>query len=356
MKRYLVPHNELKKLVKNIFIGCDIHEQEADMQADMLVNANLRGTDSHGVMRVGNYVDRALAGGMKSNASCSIENETLTTAIVNGNYGLGSVGCSYSAELARKKAIDSNVSFVVLKNTNHTGANALWSLKIAQDDMVGIVGTAAQPNMAATGSIVNIVGNNPFSIAIPSGKYPHICLDVACSIVAGGKIFDYALRNKSIPLDWALDKEGKPTKDPSKASIFLPVGAHKGYGISVIIEVLASLLSGGVFGKDHGDQYGDLKNPNKVNIFFEAINIAAFRPLEEFKKSVDDFIDYLHSSPTAEGVKQVIYPGEIEAHHREKALKDGIELNENLIAELEDIASKIGLDDDSVLFLRKKEC
>jgi LDH2 family malate/lactate/ureidoglycolate dehydrogenase len=354
MTNYIVNHDELKEYVKKIFMAFNVNDSDSDMVADMLVNSNLRGVNSHGVLRVSNYTNRLREGGMLPYTECTIVSETPTTAVIDGNNGLGAVACSLCAELARKKAMENNLGFVALRGINHTGTMGYWSMKIAQDDMIAIVGTADEPLMAAPGGKSVVIGNNPFSVAFPSNKHPGICVDMACSVSAFGKLLDYRLRNQPIPLGWFLDLDGKPTTDASKAAIMMPVGGHKGYGIAFAVEALASLLSGGAFGNEHGSQYNDLKNPNSCNIFFFAIKISAFRELEEFKESADSFIDLLCNSQKAEGVDHIYYPGEIEEKHKQKSLIEGIQLDEALVNELSEIALKAGIKGVHGEFLKAK--
>jgi ureidoglycolate dehydrogenase (NAD+) len=354
MAEYIVNHRTLTELVKKIVVHYGAAESDAEQLASMMVKANLRGIDSHGVMRVPNYIDRLKAGGMKPRFQVRVERETETTALVDGDHGFGAVACNFAAELARKKAKEHGLGMVTLKNSEHTGALSLWSLLIAQDDMIGFVGTAMEPLMAPTGGKNALLGNNPFSFVVPAGKYEPICLDMASSLVAAGKVIAKKMAGEPIPMGWALDENGISTTDPSKFKLLQPVGEHKGYGLSVVVECLSSLLSGGAFGPGHGKQYGDLANPNSVNSFFVAVDISHFRRLEDFAADAEKFVEYVHSCEKAPGTERIYYPGEIEGEHTAKTLANGIKLDENLVAQLEKYALDAGVTKGETTFLREK--
>jgi ureidoglycolate dehydrogenase (NAD+) len=354
-KNYLVCCAELRQLVTEIFTAHDLQVRDAEMMSDMMINANLRGVFGHGVLRVSNYINRLSAGGMKKHSEHKIVVETPSTAVIEGNDGFGAVVLAYGAELAREKADKNNIAMVVVRNTEHSGTLANWSLKIAQDDMIGITGTAAQPIMPPVGGKSIAVGNNPFSVTIPCGdKNAPICVDMSCGVVSGGRIFDLKLKDMPMPEGWALDKDGNPTIDPNLADIFLPFSGHKGYAIAVAVECLGSMLSGGAFGTGHGHQYGKLAEPNRVHTFFIAIKISAFRDLAGFKRDVDAYIETLHSAKKIDGVDKIWYPGEMEAAHQKKALAEGIELNEELVNELIDYALHANISAEKTEFLKRK--
>ncbi|MPN20303.1 putative oxidoreductase YjmC [bioreactor metagenome] len=188
------------------------------------------------------------------------------------------------------------------------------------------------------------IGNNPFSVVVPACKHKSICADMATSMVALGKVLDYRLKNQPLPDGWAIDENGTPTNDSNAAKHLLPFAAHKGYGIAVILEVFCSILSGGDFGKSINSMYGNIDKPNNLSHCFMALRIDAFRDLEQFKADVDAFIDYLHAIPAAAG-HTILMPGEIEHNNKVRNQKEGIDLPENLITELAQIAESLGVDD-----------
>ena len=356
MVEYRVNHERLAEFVTDIFIRHCVKAEEAKSLAAMMVNANLRGLYSHGVLRVGTYIDRMKAGGMKKEFEIQVISETPTTAVVDGGGGFGAVACEYAARMAREKAKKYGLGMVTLRNTEHTGMISLWSLIMSEDDMIGFTGTAIEPLMAPTGGKELRLGNNPFAFTIPAGKYAPICLDISCSQVAGGKVLAKKVKNEPVPLGWCLDEDGLPTTDPNRWKFLVPVGEHKGYGLSVVVECLGSLLSGGLFGEGHGQQYGKLDETNSVNSFYLAINIGHFRDLELFRKDAEAYIDYLHSCEKAPGTERIYYPGELEDEHTKDALAKGIKLDENLITQLESYAEEVGISKEDMTFLRQAPC
>lgn len=348
---YCVFGPELEAFTQKIFKAAGVESAEAGLVAKTLVEANLRGVHTHGVLRVAIYLERLRQGGTACNQKAVVLQETPTTALLDGQNGMGATISQQAVELAREKAAANNVGLVSVRMTNHYGIAAYWAQKLAQQDMIGFTCSNVEPLMPATGAKLPTVGTNPFAFVIPGNRYPPVCLDVACSVVAAGKMFDYQSRNQEMPPNWFLDKEGRPTTDPFQASMVQPFGGHKGYGLAVMVEAMTALLSGGNFGHEFGKQYGDVKNPNHTSAFFAAVKIDAFRDLDAVRNSVDAYIDYLHSMPTAPGVDSVLYPGELEEKNRARSLAEGIALPENVVEELGKIADSLSLPPEDRAFL-----
>lgn len=335
---------KIRALVTEIFKRENVPDEDAAVIADALLDANLSGRASHGVLRVVAYVDRLEAGGGKAHPDIRIVRESDTTAVIDGDNGLGMVAAQKASLLAREKAEKSGIACVVVKNTNHYGAAAYWTEMMAGDDMIAFSCANVAPLVAPPGGRDVALGTNPVCVYVPSASYGPMCLDIATSTVAQGKLFDYQLRHQELGVGWAVDVNGVPTTDPDKARFLTPFGAHKGYGIAVMIEVMSALLAGGGFGKELNDMYEDIDKPNNLSSCFIAIRIDRFRPVDEFKRDVDRFIDYLHSIPPAEG-QRVYFPGEIEILNRAKAQADGLLLPEDLVEQLSGIASRLGVED-----------
>lgn len=341
---------KIRSLVTEIFIRKNLPQDDATIIANALLDANLTGRASHGILRTKAYVDRLDAGGDNPRANVQVVNESETTALIDGDDGLGMVVSYKAAQIAREKAEKYGMSCVVVKNANHYGAAAYWTEMIAQDDMIAFSCTNVEPLVAPPGGKAVALGTNPLCVYVPSASHGPMCLDIATSTVALGKLLDYRLKQQPLGDGWAVDEAGIPTTDPNKAKYLTPFGAHKGYGISVMIEVLTGLLAGGEFGNQINSMYGELDKPNKISCCFIAIKIDRFRPLEQFKADVDRLIDYLHSIPAAEGQK-VYFPGEIELMNKEKAQETGLLLPETLIEELTVIAKNLGMENVSDYFV-----
>lgn len=335
--------NKLISLVTKIFVANGLLEDDAAIIANTLVTANLTGRGSHGVLLTKVYLDRIKKGGANKTPNFNILSESDTTALVDGDDGLGMIVAHKAAKLAREKAEKAGVACVVVKRSNHYGAAAVWTDMMAQDDMIGFSCCNTAPLTVPPGAKTTVLGTNPLCISVPTASYGNVCLDIATSMVAQGRLFDYRHKGLTLPDGWAVDSEGLPTNDPQKATYLVPFAAHKGYGIAVMIEIMSALLAGGEFGKYVNDQYHDSDKPNLISEFFMALKISQFRDCEQFKKDMDSFIEYLHSVPTLEGQK-VYFPGEIEQINRKKAEEEGLQLPESLIEELKGFAKEAGIE------------
>lgn len=344
MSNFTVDACKLSSLASQIFLKKGLSEQAADLMAASLVEANLRGVASHGVVRIGNYVSRINNGGTNPNANIRIIEDTPISALLDGDNGLGAIVATKAVKIARDKAENTGFGCVVVRKSNHYGAAAYWAEHLAGDDMIGFSCTNVEALMVPTGAKKMAIGNNPFSVVVPAGKHPCICADMATSEISYGKILDFRLKNQPLADGWAVDKEGLPTKDPFAAEYLLPFGAHKGYSLAVVLEIFSSLLSGGDFGSRINSMYGQTDKPNNLSHCFIAMKINAFRNVDEFKADVDAFIDYLHQTPAVEG-RRVLLPGEIEHNRKSASQREGIELPENLVKELTEIANSLGITD-----------
>lgn len=341
---YLISKDDLLRLTTQIFVKVGVDEDEALIVAGSLVEANLRGTDSHGVIRVENYVKRLQQGGAAANVKCRVVTETPSTVVIDANNSLGAVTSRHVSALVREKALKNNMAFGVARNSNHFGAASMWALELAGDDLISFCGSNVHRLMPAPGGKGPAIGNNPFAVVAPAGKYEPMCLDMACSVVAQGNLLKYKHEKKQMPEGWFVDAEGEPTVDPFQALMVLPFGGHKGFGIAIIVEMLSALLAGGAFADQLGNQYEDLINPNRLSHFFGALRIDAFRDLAGFKADVDEFIDKLKATPRKVGTQEVFYPGEIEAKRKIANLKSGITLPHSIVKELSDIAGDLKVD------------
>lgn len=344
-----VDAQKLRELVQKIFVGNGLTEADAEIMANVLVETNLSGRASHGVLRVVAYLDRLNKGGAKRQPNIHAIHETPISAVIDGDNGLGMLVAYKAAEITRKKAEESGFACVVVKNSNHFGANANWNEMIGRDDMITFSCCNTSPLMAPPGGKEAALGTNPLCIYVPSASHGPLCMDIATSMVAQGKLFDYRLKHLPIPDGWAVDKDGKNTNDANAAEFLVPFGAHKGYGFAVMVDVMSALLAGGQFGKDVNNMYDDIEKPNYVSHCFMAMKIDHFRDPEEFRKDVDRYIDYLHSTPAAEG-QRVYVPGEIEQINKEKCLAEGLQLPEDLVKQLIGFGKDVGIADAEEYF------
>ena len=343
-QNFVISPEDLTALAEEIFKQAGVGETDARIVALSLVEANLRGTDSHGVLRIENYIKRLKLGGAQARPEYRQLRETAATIVLDADEGLGAPVSNHACQLIRAKALKNDLAFGVVRNSNHFGAASRWALLLSGDNMIGFCGSNVEVLMAAIGGKARAIGNNPLAVAVPAGAYEAVCLDMACSVVALGKALEYQHQKLSMPLGWFYDAEGQDTTDPFQAILAVPFGGHKGFGIAVIIELLSSLLAGGAFGGQINSMYGAVEKPNRLSHYFGAIRIEAFRELAEFKTDVDAFLDGLKNSPRKAGVSEIFYPGEIEAGKKAANAQKGVILPASVALELTEIARDLNVD------------
>lgn len=346
-KLYIVNPETMVDFCTKLFSKNGIDETDARHLAGALVSNEIRGIKSHGVLRVYQYL-KECAAGIYSAEDIEILKETPVSAVVDGKHGIGMAIASKAVEIARKKARECGIGVVVVRNSTHIGAIGEWSLKLAGNDMIGICISNTPPILSPPTGKTRVIGSNPFSVAIPAGDRPAVCLDISNGVMAMGKIAEYKRLNKPLPEGSWLDGNGNPTTDPNAGHmeeyIMRPFGNHKGFGLAVIAEILTSLLAGGEFGTQIGENVSDKSKGQPLSQFFLAMRIDLFQDLPKFEERMGEFIDYIHSSPAAEGKAPVILPGEIEAVTKAYYDNVGLVLPEDIIEELKQFADKADLD------------
>ncbi len=335
----------LKRLCSDLLQKVKLPPKDAELIAESLVQANLRGVDSHGVARMAIYIERLNKRLTNPKPRITILRETSAMALADGDNGSGQVVAKMAMELAMAKAKESGVSLVGIRNSTHFGATAFFSMMALDKDMIGITLANSYATVAPWGSRIPYFGTNPLSVAVPTGRELPIVLDMATSVAAWGKIILAAQKGESIPLGWAIDSDGDVTTDAARAlqGALLPFGGPKGSGISLIIDVLAGLLTGANYGPYVGDLYKDLANPQNVGQMMGAIDIGRFRGINEFKNRMDAMIREIKSLPTAKGMSEVFLPGEIEIRNQRRREKEGIPLPPTTINDLQNLSSEYGV-------------
>lgn len=342
----LVDHNLLREYCKKLFIAVNVPEEDAEITADNLVEANLTGVDSHGVSRMSIYLKRIRI--CVDNPTCKIDvlKDYPTIASLDANSSMG-VPVGYRAmRMAIEKAKENGVAFITVKNSNHYGTAAYYTKMASEANMIGFSATNGAARMAPFGGKEAFLGTNPFSVAIPAGSKKPIIADMATSLVARGKIILAAKNNQEIPLGWAIDKSGNPTTNASEAleGTVLPFAGPKGYGIALLIDILCGVLSGAAFGKHINDMYAEFEKSTNIGHVFGVINIEKFISLDYFKKSIDNMIEEIKSSPKAAGVNEIFLPGEIELLKKETRLVEGIPITRAVLNELREEGIKCGVE------------
>lgn len=344
MQNYQVDSKKLAAYTEEIFRAAGLEENDAAAVAGLLIHADLRNVRSHGVLRTVPYVEKIRQGGASRTSTYPVVKETANTAIIDAQGGLGALAGEKGVAIAREKAQKNLMSMVVVRNSNHFGMGAHWALKLAGEDMIGFACSTTDLTMGPPGCKEPFMGNNPFAVAFKAGeKYPEFCVDMATSGVDFGKCKDFEKRGKAIPGGWMLDKNGNDTTKLEDCYMMTPMAGHKGFGIALIVELFATLLSGGVLSPDINNQ--DLADvPELASQCFGCINISAFRDLEEFQKSAQTYMDRLHQLPMKEGAGDAKYPGEIEYTSKQKNLEEGVVLPETLVDDLIKIGRELGAD------------
>ncbi len=326
---------------------CGVSEADARLAIDVLVTTDAFGVFTHGVKCLRGYVTRLRAGGLKADARPRVDRQGPAWAIVDGQCALGMVTSVFAMNQAIEKAKTAGVGYVGVRNSCHFGAAGYYALLAAKADMIGMAMANDYPSMAILGAKKAVLGTNPFAYAAPAGKTDPIFLDIATSTVAGGKVRIAQTKNQKVPDTWMVDTDGIPTTDPflyPQSAFLLPFAGHKGYGIALMIESLAGVLTG------TGAMY-DLQNwidgpkdvPTNHGTAFLAFNIGAITPLDAFKDRVDRLIRDIHETPKAKGTDRLYVPGEMEWQNRRAALADGITLPPDVVESLRGLAGDLGL-------------
>jgi LDH2 family malate/lactate/ureidoglycolate dehydrogenase len=343
----LVKAEPLGRFCVQLFEKVGVPTPDAQVVIDNLIEADLRGVDTHGVTRIAIYIERLQSGAVKARPQMKVLKETTVSALLDGDHGLGQVISARAMEMAIQKAKAGVIGLVGVRNSTHNGAMAHFAMMAVRQGLIGIGLTNTVPLMAVTGGNQAMIGNNPLAIAAPAGSEKPVVFDMACSIAARGKIILAAKKGEKIPLGWAIDKDGVPTEDAKAAleGLILPVGGHKGYGLALMVDVLSGVLTGAHFGPGVGPLYN---NPGTQDIghLMAAINIGAFMPLADFKARMDQMIRDIKNSKKAKGVGEIFLPGEIEMGIEAQRRKEGIPLSRAVYEELCGLGQKLGVEPD----------
>ncbi|SFB53745.1 Malate/lactate/ureidoglycolate dehydrogenase, LDH2 family [Amycolatopsis marina] len=330
--------DELRRYGSAILSAAGLPEPDADVVAGSLVDANLRGTDSHGVSRIPIYVERIRRGIVEPHPQIRVISESGGALIVDGGNGMGAVVTSKAMEIALDRLGKQRSISVAIRNSNHYASGSYYAKPALARGAATFLYSNAPATMSPWGGSRRFLGTNPYTFAIPAGRYGPLVLDMATSVVARGKIIQAAQRGESIPAGWAVDAEGRPTTDPQAAlaGSVIPFGGPKGYGIAMMVEVMAGVLTGANIGPDVGDLYENLQQPQNVGAFLQVLDISAFLPHEQFVARVEEFIEALKATGT--GSSEVLFPGELEARNVEARRARGITISPDVVAALAQVA------------------
>ena len=321
-----------------------VPEADAALVSDSLVQADLWGHQSHGIMRLPWYARRIQSGAMRALTRPTLLVDAGPVAVIEGHDGIGQVLANRATHEAIERAGRHGVGAVAVRNSNHFGTAMYFSLMGPARGCVMLIATNASAAMAPWGGREKRVGTNPWSIAAPAGRHPALALDIANTAVARGKIYLAQKRGQPIPPGWAINAAGEPTTDAAEAiaGVILPMAGHKGYGIAVMMDVLAGVLSGSSFGAEVGGPYQADRRSGCGHLMI-ALDIAAFTPRAEFDRRVEQLIDRLKATPLAARADEVLVPGEPEARSAADNRRRGLELPEQTRTDLEALGREVGL-------------
>jgi LDH2 family malate/lactate/ureidoglycolate dehydrogenase len=332
----------LKEAAVAILKGFHATDEEATLVAESLVRADMRGIDTHGVYFLTLLASRVDAGMIHIPTRLKVVKDEGATGLIDGGDGLGQVAAHRAMEMSIEKARRFGVGSVAVRNTNHIGILAFYTHHIAEQGMVGMVMSNGAASMSPWGGAEPFFGTNPISISVPIGPEASVLLDMSSSLVARGKIRRAERLKEPIPPGWALDVSGEPTTDPSAAmkGTLMPIGGPKGYGLALMVDVLAGMLSGSQYGPSVKTFHQPL-GPTGVGVFILAMAIDRFMPLQQFKGLMQSYGDSIKGSRKAKGVSRIYLPGEIEFEKEKKSMAEGIELNDSVVGSLNQLLEKV---------------
>ena len=350
----------LKSFCSEALEKLNVPSEDAQATAKVLVEADLRGIDSHGVARMSRYVSGIQQGMMRPRAKPRVVHETGSTATIDADAGLGQPVSFKAMQLAMSKAREHSLGFVAVRNSNHFGIAGFYAMMALAEDMIGICTTNTEVLVVPTFARNAVLGTNPIAIAVPAGKERPYVLDMSTSTVTRGKLEVYSRLEKPIPINWATDENGVATDNPAhvlqnimkrSGGGLLPLGGaleesggHKGYGLALAVEIFSAVLPGALYANRVYPKDKDGKPlPSGIGHFFGAMRIDAFRAKEEFKRDMDDLIQRLRNAPKALGAERIYIHGEKEFEQAERFAKEGVPLNAKVVEDLRKIAEQLGM-------------
>jgi LDH2 family malate/lactate/ureidoglycolate dehydrogenase len=345
----VVDPGALRSFVTALLERVGFESREAAIAAEVFVRTDVRGVHTHGVYYLARYAPLWAAGGIRPRARPSIVRETPGTAVLDGDGGLGQLVAWRACEIAAAKARAVGSATVLVRNSNHFGAAGSFALKLAEEGLIGIVASNAPPLLTPPGGAGKAVSNAPtaYGFPDPDGNGP-IVLDIAMSVGAGTKVLQAKARGEPIPEGWLLDANGGPSTDPDDLVVggMAPIGGHKGYGLSLLVEMLAGVLSGAGVTRGVFSYTKVFDTPSGTGHWVQALDPAAFMDVAEFEQRLAALRDEIHGLRTVPGIERVLMPGDLEVAHEAQTLADGLELDPEVWRSVEQVAGDLDLLDE----------
>ena len=343
---YLIDAVRLERFVASILEKVSVPADNAALLARALVSADLRGMNSHGVLRLPVYVRRLQNGGFRPDSKGRIVRETAGTVLIDGEDGLGAVITCRAMDEAIKRARMNGIAAAGVTNSNHNGEGAFYALRAIDASMIGLCTTNGSPASPPWGGLTKMTGPLPLTIGVPADEEWPLVLDLSLGMSSRGRILYYADKKIPLPDGWLVDAKGQPTNDAEhirRGGWIQPIGGYKGWGLITIMEVLSGVLTGGPLGRDLVELYGDTTKPQKNGHFVMAIDVSAFMDVSIFKKRMDGYIRLLKSSEPALGTQGVIIPGEPEFRKEEEQRLNGVIIGCKVVDDVLEIARELGM-------------
>jgi LDH2 family malate/lactate/ureidoglycolate dehydrogenase len=342
-----IPREKLEAFIAAAFVKVGMRPRDATAVGALMAEADLQGSDGHGSIRLPQYVKRIRAGGVNLQPNIRVERERAGMALIHGDNGMGHLVMKRAAELAIAKAKDAGVAWVGAHWSNHAGPASLYARMPLAEDMIGLYFAVGNANhLPPWGGLEMLLSTNPIAAAIPAGEEPPIVLDMATTVAAYGKVKAKAARGEAMPEGWMIDRAGKPLTDPKRADegFLLPIGGYKGYGLALVVGLIAGTLNNAAMGKDLIDFNRDAAGATNTGQAIVAIDPSAFGDLAQFKRDVDRLVRDLRASERMPGVERIWMPGEQSHEKRVRQSKEGITLAPQLVKTLNALAEELGIE------------
>lgn len=347
-------YESLYTFTKNVFLKMGCSDIDAATATTVLLSADLRGIDSHGVARLSGYVRLWDVNRINATPNIQVVHETPSTAVVDGDAGLGLVVAPFAMKVAIEKAKQVGTGWVSVRNTNHFGIAGYHAMIALEHEMIGMAMTNASALVAPTFSVERMLGTNPIAVAIPAGEQPPFVADMATTTAANGKLEILQRKDAEAPLGWVQDKDGQASTDANilkKEGALLPLGSdrehgsHKGYALGAIVDIFSAVLSGGSYGPWAPPFPAYVPMPENMpgkglGHFFGAMRVDAFRPAEEFKSHMDNWITRFRTAKPAEGYDKVLIPGDPERAYEQERREKGIPIVKSVVEDLKLVGEK----------------
>ena len=335
---------QLEAFIAQAFEAVGIARTQATIVAELMVRADAQGSEGHGVFRLPQYIRRIKGGAVNVKPNIRVVREAAGMALVDGDNGMGHLVMRFATQKAIEKARVAGVAWVGVKRSNHAGPASLYAGMPVEHDMIGLYFAVGNANhLPPWGGIDMLLSTNPIAVAVPADEELPVVLDMATTVAAYGKVKTKAQRGEMMPEGWMMDREGRPLTDPKRANegFLIPIGGYKGYGLALIFGLLAGTLNGAAMGKDVVDFNADDATPTNTGHAIVAINVEAFQPVEQFKKSVDALVRDIRNSRQLPGVDRIRLPGDGSYAARADRFENGIPLPPPLLASLNQLAGEL---------------